>query len=110
MESSVGSRVKYLVEAVAGGEIEGGVRFVHGDVREAADLFAIESVDAVIECSAEPSAQAAPQTPSRPKLPIPPGLPRYALDWVREAGVPKRALGVNPYPTKCHMAGALSTP
>jgi CDP-paratose 2-epimerase len=37
---------------------ETGVRFVHGDVRELADLLAIEPVDAVLECSAEPSALA----------------------------------------------------
>ena len=35
---------------------EAGVRFIHGDVRELADLLAIEPVDAVLECSAEPSA------------------------------------------------------
>jgi CDP-paratose 2-epimerase len=35
---------------------EAGVLFIHGDVREVADLLAIESVDAVLECSAEPSA------------------------------------------------------
>jgi CDP-paratose 2-epimerase len=34
----------------------GGVQFVHGDVREAADVLAIERVDAIVECSAEPSA------------------------------------------------------
>jgi CDP-paratose 2-epimerase len=33
-----------------------GVRFVHGDVREPADLLAVERVDAIVECSAEPSA------------------------------------------------------
>ncbi len=32
-----------------------GVRFVHGDVRELDDLLAIGAVDALIECSAEPS-------------------------------------------------------
>jgi CDP-paratose 2-epimerase len=37
---------------------EAGVRFIHGDVRELADLLAIEPVDAVLECSAEPSALA----------------------------------------------------
>jgi CDP-paratose 2-epimerase len=37
---------------------EAGVRFVHGDVREPADLLAIEPVKAVLECSAEPSALA----------------------------------------------------
>jgi CDP-paratose 2-epimerase len=37
---------------------EAGVRFVHGDVRELADLLALEPVDAVVECSAEPSALA----------------------------------------------------
>jgi CDP-paratose 2-epimerase len=37
---------------------EAGVRFVHGDVRELADVLAVEPVDAVLECSAEPSAMA----------------------------------------------------
>jgi CDP-paratose 2-epimerase len=35
-----------------------GVTFVHGDVRERADLEALEKVDAIVECSAEPSALA----------------------------------------------------
>jgi CDP-paratose 2-epimerase len=35
---------------------EAGVAFVKGDVRDADDLIAIESVDALVECSAEPSA------------------------------------------------------
>ncbi len=34
---------------------EAGVRFEHGDVREAADLGEIEGIDALVECSAEPS-------------------------------------------------------
>src|SRR5919204_4876142 len=34
---------------------EAGVRFVHGDVRELADLLALDPVNAIIECSAEPS-------------------------------------------------------
>lgn len=34
---------------------DGGVEFLHGDVRELADLDAIGSVDAIVECSAEPS-------------------------------------------------------
>lgn len=33
-----------------------GVSFVHGDVREPADLLALGHVDAIVECSAEPSA------------------------------------------------------
>jgi CDP-paratose 2-epimerase len=37
---------------------EAGVRFVHGDVRELADVMAIDTVDAIVECSAEPSALA----------------------------------------------------
>ncbi len=37
---------------------EGGVRFVHADVRELADLLALPEVDALVECSAEPSALA----------------------------------------------------
>jgi CDP-paratose 2-epimerase len=37
---------------------EAGVGFVHGDVRELTDLLRLEPVDAVIECSAEPSALA----------------------------------------------------
>ena len=32
-----------------------GVEFVHGDVRQPADLLAIDPVDAIVECSAEPS-------------------------------------------------------
>lgn len=32
-----------------------GVRFVHGDVRNAADLAALPRIDALVECSAEPS-------------------------------------------------------
>jgi len=35
-----------------------GVRFEHGDVREAGDLLAVPRVDAIVECSAEPSALA----------------------------------------------------
>jgi CDP-paratose 2-epimerase len=37
---------------------EAEVEFVHGDVREPADLERIGGVDAIVECSAEPSAQA----------------------------------------------------
>ena len=37
---------------------EAGVRFEHGDVREPDDVLAVEDVDAVVECSAEPSALA----------------------------------------------------
>src|SRR3954470_4808978 len=35
-----------------------GVRFVHGDVRSPGDLLALDHVDAIVECSAEPSALA----------------------------------------------------
>ena len=35
-----------------------GVRFVHGDVRFKEDLLALDRVDAIVECSAEPSALA----------------------------------------------------
>src|SRR3954451_10306083 len=35
-----------------------GVDFVHGDVREPGDLTALPRVDAIVECSAEPSALA----------------------------------------------------
>ena len=35
---------------------DAGVRFVHGDVREPEDLMGLPEVDALIECSAEPSA------------------------------------------------------
>src|SRR4051794_39716054 len=35
-----------------------GVRFVHGDVRAQGDLLALDKVDAIVECSAEPSALA----------------------------------------------------
>ncbi len=34
---------------------EVGIEFVHGDVRELADLLALEPVGALVECSAEPS-------------------------------------------------------
>ena len=34
---------------------EAGVTFVHGDVRQREDLLALEPVDAIVECSAEPS-------------------------------------------------------
>src|SRR5215469_8997680 len=34
---------------------EAGVEFVHGDVRELADLEAAGNIDAIVECSAEPS-------------------------------------------------------
>jgi len=34
---------------------EGGVRFVHGDVREQSDLLSLDPIDALVECSAEPS-------------------------------------------------------
>jgi CDP-paratose 2-epimerase len=37
---------------------EAGVDFIHGDVRTPADLAAVGEVDALIECSAEPSALA----------------------------------------------------
>ena len=37
---------------------EGGVRFVHGDVREPEDLRAAGAFDALVECSAEPSVMA----------------------------------------------------
>ena len=35
---------------------DAGVAFVKGDVRESGDLMAVEGIDALIECSAEPSA------------------------------------------------------
>ena len=34
---------------------EAGVRFVHSDVRQREDLLALEPVEAIVECSAEPS-------------------------------------------------------
>ncbi|MBA3262205.1 MAG: NAD-dependent epimerase/dehydratase family protein [Thermoleophilaceae bacterium] len=37
---------------------EAGVSFVHGDVREPDDLLALGRIDALVECSAEPSALA----------------------------------------------------
>ena len=37
---------------------EAGVQFVHGDIRIADDLMAIREIDALVECSAEPSALA----------------------------------------------------
>ena len=47
---------------------EAGVSFVHGDVRELDDLLALDPVDAIVECSAEPSALAGVD-----------GSPSYAL-------------------------------
>jgi len=41
-----------------------GVEFVHGDVREQADLRAAGSFDAIVECSAEPSVMAGLSDPS----------------------------------------------
>ncbi len=37
---------------------EAGVEFVHGDIRSLADLTGLEKPDLIVECSAEPSAQA----------------------------------------------------
>lgn len=37
---------------------EGGVSFVHGDVRSLGDLMGLKAPDLILECSAEPSAQA----------------------------------------------------
>ncbi len=37
---------------------EAGVEFVHGDVREPSDLLGLDRFDALVECSAEPSALA----------------------------------------------------
>lgn len=37
---------------------EAGVTFVHGDIRELADLLALDPVEAIVECSAEPSVMA----------------------------------------------------
>ncbi|HEX6713545.1 MAG TPA: NAD-dependent epimerase/dehydratase family protein [Thermoleophilaceae bacterium] len=37
---------------------EAGVDFVHGDVRDKADLLALDRIDALVECSAEPSVMA----------------------------------------------------
>lgn len=34
---------------------EAGVTFVHGDVRQASDLLEVDPVEAIVECSAEPS-------------------------------------------------------
>jgi CDP-paratose 2-epimerase len=34
---------------------EAGIAFVHGDVRDPADLQALEAIDTLVECSAEPS-------------------------------------------------------
>jgi CDP-paratose 2-epimerase len=44
---------------------EGGVRFVHGDVREPADVRAAGRFDALVECSAEPSVMAGTSGASR---------------------------------------------
>src|SRR5436853_4511005 len=35
-----------------------GIRFVHGDVRTPSDLDAVGPIDAIVECSAEPSVMA----------------------------------------------------
>src|SRR5205807_3321869 len=37
---------------------EAGVRFVHGDVRSPSDLEGAGAIDAIVECSAEPSVMA----------------------------------------------------
>lgn len=37
---------------------EAGVQFAHGDVRVHEDLFAVEAIDTLVECSAEPSVMA----------------------------------------------------
>src|SRR4051794_5394620 len=37
---------------------DAGVRFVHGDVRSAADLLALDPIEKLVECSAEPSVMA----------------------------------------------------
>jgi CDP-paratose 2-epimerase len=44
---------------------DGGVSFVHGDVRNTDDLAAITEIDAIVECSAEPSVRAG--TDGRPE-------------------------------------------
>lgn len=41
-----------------------GVRFLHGDVRQPADLAALDRIDALVECSAEPSVLAGVTTPT----------------------------------------------
>lgn len=43
---------------------QAGVEFLHGDVREPADLAAADSFDAMVECSAEPSVMAGFADPS----------------------------------------------
>lgn len=43
---------------------EAGIEFVHGDVRERADLAAVGPFDAMVECSAEPSVMAGLSDPS----------------------------------------------
>jgi CDP-paratose 2-epimerase len=42
-----------------------GIEFIHGDVREASDLQALPRIDALVECSAEPSVLAGYQGGSR---------------------------------------------
>jgi nucleoside-diphosphate-sugar epimerase len=42
---------------------EANVRFVHGDVRHPADLNELSGLDAVVECSAEPSVLAGVESP-----------------------------------------------
>jgi CDP-paratose 2-epimerase len=44
---------------------EAGIDFVHGDVRALEDVLAVEAVDAVVECSAEPSALAGSEGDTR---------------------------------------------
>jgi CDP-paratose 2-epimerase len=43
---------------------DAGIHFVHADIREAADLASLEPVDALVECSAEPSALAGATGPT----------------------------------------------
>ena len=60
---------------------EAGVEFVHGDVREPADIEAAGGVDALVECSAEPSVLAGadgdPTTSCRPTC----SAPTTASSW-----------------------------
>src|SRR3954464_15042340 len=63
-----------------------GIRFVHGDVRAQADLMALDPVDAIVECSAEPSALAG--VDGSPDYPIQSNLvgPYHCLELARRDG------------------------
>ncbi len=96
-----------------------GVRFVHGDVRAAGDLLALPRVDAIVECSAEPSALAgrrrrhrlrgAARTCSAPGTASswPGATARSSSSSRRAASIPSRALdalALDETPTRFELA------